>query len=130
MTVSEQIIQVLNVLCAKFGLVIDWTSENVIPYVGTLFEKLVKYEIWTSVAWIIFAAVAAIPVVLAFIKACKSGVFEDDFFALFLVTIFFVGVSAGLVVVVMCQIHDIIKCLTFPEMFVFEYVQKLISGGS
>ena len=129
MVVSEQIIQVLNVLCAKFGLVIDWTSENVIPYVGTLFEKLVKYEIWTSVAWIIFAAVATIPIVLAFIKACKSGVFEDDFFSPLLV-IFFVGVSAGLVAVVMCQVHDIIKCLTFPEMFVFEYVQKLISGGS
>ena len=30
MTVSEQIIQVLDALCEKFGLVIDWTSENAI----------------------------------------------------------------------------------------------------
>jgi hypothetical protein len=129
MTVSEQIIQVLNVLCAKFGLVIDWTSENVIPYVGTLFEKLVKYEIWTSVAWMAFALVALVVITVVFVRARKAEVFDDDFFgplvALLLIAVFGVFIS-----VVIFQIMDIIKCLTFPEMFVFEYVQKLISSGS
>lgn len=35
MTVSDQIINVLDALCEKFGLVIDWTSENVVPYLTT-----------------------------------------------------------------------------------------------
>jgi hypothetical protein len=27
------------------------------------------------------------------------------------------------------QIMDIIKCVTFPEMYIFEYVQGLMNGG-
>ena len=30
--VSNQIIEVLNEICNKFGLAIDWTSKNVQPY--------------------------------------------------------------------------------------------------
>lgn len=36
MTVSEQIISVLDALCEKFGIAINWTEENVIPYVEIL----------------------------------------------------------------------------------------------
>ena len=42
MTVSEQIIQVVDMLCEKFGMAIDWTGENVIPYIEVLCKKLVK----------------------------------------------------------------------------------------
>ena len=31
MTVSEQIIQVIDALCEKFGIAIDWTTQNIIP---------------------------------------------------------------------------------------------------
>ena len=54
MTVSEQIIQVINALCEKFGIVVDWTSKNAIPYLEVLCKKLITYEIWTSVITIIF----------------------------------------------------------------------------
>lgn len=33
MQVSDQIIEVLNYLGEKLGVTIDWTSENVLPYV-------------------------------------------------------------------------------------------------
>ena len=49
MTVSEQIIQVIDALCEKFGIVVDWTSESVIPYLEILCTKLIKYEICTSI---------------------------------------------------------------------------------
>lgn len=32
MQVSDQIIQVLDAICDKFGLAVDWTSTNVLPY--------------------------------------------------------------------------------------------------
>ena len=32
MKVSNQIIEVLEYLCQKFGIVIDWTSESILPY--------------------------------------------------------------------------------------------------
>lgn len=29
---AEQIVEVLNALCEKFGIAVDWSSENVVSY--------------------------------------------------------------------------------------------------
>lgn len=139
MTVSEQIIQVIDALCAKFGLVIDWTSENVIPYLTTLCGKLVSYEIWTSVFWIVFMTVLTIASIIASKKLApifKKGIENQNYLdcgwsvgsgfaivglcALYIATIAVIGT----------QITDIIKCTTFPEMYIFEYVQSIINSLS
>lgn len=132
MTVSEQIIQVLNYLGGKFGIAIDWTSENVIPYVTTLCEKLITYEIWTSVAWM---AITTILSIIAIILSIKFRIFSLDFLeaadlAGGFLMIGFVILWGFTLVCIGTQIFDIIKCVTFPEMYVFEYVQGLINGGA
>lgn len=50
MTVSNQIIAVLDAICEKFGIVIDWTASNIMPYLQDLCKRIVTYEIATSVA--------------------------------------------------------------------------------
>ena len=52
--VSNQIIEVLNEICNKFGLAIDWTSRNVQPYLQELMAKCVAYKFATSIMWLIF----------------------------------------------------------------------------
>ena len=128
MNVSDQIIQVLDHLCGKFGLAIDWTSENVLPYITTLCTKLVTWEIWTSVAWIAFAIVLlVIGIVLTVVSIKKFGELEGieviTVLGSVLCYIAFIGIT-------MTQVLDIVKCVTFPEMFVFEYIQGLINAGS
>ena len=138
MTVSEQIIQVIDKLCEKFGMAIDWTGENVIPYIETLGQKLVTYEIATSVAWILICTAMSIGCILAtkkFAPTFKNGlkrergtyncdwVFATAFAIIVLVIVF--GIIIGTIVT---QTMDIIKCATFPEMYVFEYVQNLINS--
>ena len=54
---SEEIIKVLDVLAEKFGLAVDWTSENVIPYLEQLCGKYVNYEIATSVVWLLLGII-------------------------------------------------------------------------
>ena len=131
MTVSEQIIQVLNVLCAKFGLVIDWTSENVIPYLGELCGKLVNYEIWTSVAWmtcmVLLSIISAVTLIVLR-KQFKPALKEYDLWPV-LVILGCVCIFMASIGVIGQQIGDIIKCVTFPEMYIVEYVQGLISSG-
>ena len=51
---SEEIIKVLDALAEKFGVAVDWTSANVIPYLEQLCGKYVNYEIATSVIWMLF----------------------------------------------------------------------------
>ena len=130
MTVSEQIIQVLDALCNKFGFAIDWTSENVIPYIDTLCTKLVYWEIWSSVSWIGIMAVLS---VIAAIISAKLQIFSEDFYIDWdisgvLLTIFFISLWFATVLCVGTQIFDIVKCCTFPELFVFEYIQGIINS--
>lgn len=42
---SEEVIKILDALAEKFGLAIDWTSANVLPYLQQLCGKYVTYEI-------------------------------------------------------------------------------------
>lgn len=39
--ISDEIIKVLDDLCERFGIVIDWASENVVPQLTVLCEKLI-----------------------------------------------------------------------------------------
>lgn len=57
MTVSEQIIQVLDNLGEKFGLALDWSSENILPYVSELMNKAVSYELWMNIIIFIFITI-------------------------------------------------------------------------
>lgn len=42
---SEEIIKVLDYICGKFGIAIDWTAENVMPQVIDIFSRYRIYEI-------------------------------------------------------------------------------------
>ena len=139
MTVSDQIIQVLDALCEKFGIVVDWTSANVVPYVATLCTKLVSYEIWTSAAIIAFMVVLCIASIIA-TKICyptfkKGWKANSESFCDCGWQVASICAVIGLVILysvaIGCigdEIMDIIKCATFPEMYVFEYVQSLIKA--
>ena len=129
MNVSDQIIQVLDNLCEKFGFAIDWTSENILPYLSTLCNKLISYEIWTSVAWIIIAIIIGITCLIILTKPnirdrMSNGVFEGAFAraAIILLSIFSIAC-------IVMNTMDIIKCVTFPEMYIFEYVQRVLNSG-
>lgn len=131
MTVSDQIIKVLDALCLKFGMAIDWTNENVIPYITTLCAKLISYEIWTSVAWIGIMVVLSI---ISTIIVVKYRIFSSDFvnkwdIVACILQCLFIVIWIGAVICVGVQVFDIIKCVTFPEMYVFEYVQGLVNGS-
>ena len=45
---SDEIIKILDDLATRFCVAIDWTAENVIPYLKELFGRLVTYEIIKS----------------------------------------------------------------------------------
>ena len=58
MNISSQVIEVLDSGCEKFVIAIDWSHQNVLPYLEDLSGKYIKYEIVTSIAWIIFFSLA------------------------------------------------------------------------
>lgn len=127
---SEQIISVIDELGKRFGVVIDWTQESVLPYVEELCSKYVRYEIATSAALCIMTLTATAISAVIFYKALKKlKEIEYDGFLDFVSTVSGILTVAFLFVSILCvpiQIKDIITCLTLPEKMILEYVQSLL----
>lgn len=132
---SEEIIKVLDALAEKFGLAVDWTSANVIPYLEQLCGKYVNYEIATSVIWLLFGISCLIfgRVLFKKIKYCynKSNELDEDSEY----TYGCIGSAIGFgvlmiigVIVVMTQVFDIATCFTFPEKIIIEELKSIYTG--
>ena len=123
MKISEEIINVLEYLCGKIGVTIDWTSENVIPYTETLFQKFIKWEIATSTCWIILTMVVTLIIMIHTSKINKK--YDDDEMSVILNI--FGAISLSIVVLVIgVQIFDIIQCCTFTEKNIYEFITSYI----
>lgn len=118
MEVSKQIIDVLDYISEKIGVTIDWTSQNIIPYVQELCGKYIQWEIASSVVWIILMSLAFFLLVMLWKK--RKGCPEEFEIVFILVG----GVLSVMIVIV--QIFEIVKCVYFPEMQIYEYVKFLM----
>lgn len=123
MEISEQVITIFDDIGERLGIAIDWSQENVLPYLQELFEKYINYEIASSIMWIVlFALGTAVFSVLGFITLKHFGKTDDEW-ALWLGVLiaccavcFFIALIIGLFV----QVYDIITCLTFPEKMIID----------
>lgn len=132
---SEEIIKVLDALAEKFGLVVDWTSANVIPYLEQLCGKYVIYEIATSVVWLLlgiiclFTAKYGFKLTKNFIKKYEEikGYNYNDVWA------GLCGIATGVLIIIgvvvpICQIFDIVTCFTFPEKIIIEELKGIYAS--
>lgn len=116
---SDELIKTFDYLLSQFGIAVDWTGENVIPYLQTLAEKLVRFEINTSIMWLVIGVVVLIVGVWMLVKDIK--VWNTGVFILGVILIIVAGI------VCCCQVYDIIKCVSFPELYVFEYIKHALN---
>ena len=130
MTVSNQIIAVLDAICEKFGIVIDWTASNIMPYLQDLWKRIVTYEIATSVAWIILQVAV---VFLAFYVRNKKirplAEADDDDYSLVVATVICAIIATIAIAVICVQAVDIIKALTIPEITIYKFAKPFLKGG-
>lgn len=130
-SISDQIIAVINDLCQKFGIVIDWTAENVFPYIKDLCARYIQFEIQTSIMWVIcFAAVTALAgIIWATSAIVYANTCSDLAWAISRVSmaVFWIALVLTLIVV-MVQVYDIIECRNIPEKVIIEYIESLISS--
>lgn len=129
MEVSDQIIKVLDNLGQKFGVAVDWTQSNVTPYIQQLGQRIVNYELWTSIVWLILMILLLIISLFTLKKSIKnvSSYDEDKYIPAMFGTIFGIVGLVMSVIVIVTQMLDIVTCLTLPEKIWMEYIQKYIS---
>lgn len=134
---ADQVIKILDDLCQKFGIVIDWTGDNVVPYVEDFIKRYITYEIATSIAWMALPTIVLI-ISIILIASSKKKVNYDNIFSnaeefftsaecrfVFGAALLVVSIVFGTMIFV-TQIGDIITCLTIPEKIIFEELKLLL----
>lgn len=115
---SKEIIEVLDALSDRLGMSIDWTQNNIIPYLQEISSKYVNYEIATSIVWIVVGIILLIVAALVIKKIKTDNDLEDD--EVFWLTIIMVVCGVAGVWIVLTQVFDIVTCYTFPEKIIIE----------
>ena len=131
--VSDQIIKVLDNLCEKFGLAIDWSSKNIQPYLEELMAKAVNYKFSIATMWLIIG-------IILFVIGCigiKFGIFcgkkyyeivenTDWDIAAFVVLLFSIIVLLCSILMIFDNISSMIACKTFPEKVIIDMAQSYL----
>lgn len=138
MSFSDNFIKILDALCEKFGIAVDWTSANVMPYLQDLGSRLVKYEIFTSITWIILILIILIVVSLVFKYFYKKYKDEKENYGGYgyipyelpaFISSIFLGVTIFVsVTLIPSEIFDIIETSTLPEKVILREVQELMDN--
>ena len=137
MEISEQVIKVLDAVCDKFGIAIDWTSNNVIPYIEQLGNKIVTYDVCMSIMWLV---VGCIPLTIAFLikkflnkKKLEAKDKPNDYYFtdgslngaedIY----FIIGILLVVAIVIgIANIQGIIQDIIFPEKTIIEFITPYI----
>lgn len=116
MTFSKEIIEILDYIGSKFGIAIDWTSDNVMPYLQSLCEKYIQWEIATSAAWIIgMILLTGLCFLIAYVG---RSIYLDDIMIPIGVFIGILGIA-----VISFQVYDIVTAITFPELKIYDFLK-------
>ena len=127
-TVAEQIIEVVEYLAQKFGIAIDWSAENLVPVAEHLGSRIVEWNIAEAIFWIILCGIFFIAGIVSVISGFKLMYSKDYHNDDLCFTLKLIGILAaiGFGVGLSYNIYDLIKCLTFPELKILEYIQSFM----
>lgn len=145
MSVSEQIIEVLEYLCSKVGLVIDWSSaklnDDLIPYFKDLTARYTQFK---AIDHGIGAGVGLLLTVIAIVfiiriihcyRLCDSGKMKDSFWAnhygmtdqgMIFAAIFGILLVIGLTLLFI-NLYYMIKWICVPDIQMLETIQNYLS---
>jgi hypothetical protein len=123
MQISNEIIEVLDYLCDKFGIAIDWTNQNIMPYLEQLFTKFIAWELSTSIAYIVIFAIVAVILTVVLIWSARTDVTLSEIICVPII-LGIISLIAGIGV----QVFDIIECNVFPEKILFDYIQTALNN--
>ena len=133
-TFSSQFIEIFDHLCQKFGVVIDWSAQNVIPYITALCGRMTSCVIFKNVV-LIFVFAGIFYLFWRFTNPCcsKENKWDPDFqyckslngsyvlgwIGRGVVTAFSFGVS-------ITALLTIIKCIYLPEFVIIDCLSSYL----
>ena len=133
-TFSSQFIEIFDHLCQKFGVVIDWSAQNVIPYITALCGRMTSYIIFKNVV-LIFVFSGIFYLFWRFTNPCcsKENKWDPDFqYCKSMNGSYVLGwVGRGIVTassfgVSITALLTIIKCIYLPEFVIIDCLSSYL----
>ncbi|WP_252251299.1 hypothetical protein [Clostridium sp. VAP52] len=139
MNLNEQLIQVIDTLCEKFGIAIDWTNSNIVPYLQELSKRIVNYDLTKRTISALFG-ICILMLCLYTIKfMCKDFKKEED--GIFFCYSYgnkemtFLGIVALIIIIfssifftvgIFTDISHIIQDIFLPEQTILEFARPYL----
>ena len=132
---DNEIISAIDTLCEKFGIAIDWSTENVFPAVQELISRYSKYLFINNIYGIILSSIGMIVCSIIVIKVIKAfsekkpwTINKHENLSDLATTFFLIGGFGGIIsiVAVLKMIHNLLKINIIPEIYVLEEIWKLL----
>lgn len=134
---SDEIIKVIDELGKRFGIVIDWSNENVLPYLQELAHRFIIYKTAIGIMTIVISVISIIIFGICMKKLLEwrksekfsENTWDDDLFIFILAMIgcvIAICIAAG---VIIGNTAGIIQNLTIPELTILEYIKPMIGGN-
>lgn len=131
--ISDEIIKVLDVLGEKFGIVIDWTQQNIQSYIQDLCQRVIQYKLSTSIIGLIIAILLLAISIIWFIYTIKITTgyknkyeLSDDKFirqcSCFIITPIMCLIS---LIVGSRMIYNICMCIYVPERVLIDMISSM-----
>ena len=126
MSISSEITNILNDLGNRLGIAIDWTSQNVTPYIQDLISRIAKLEMCNSIIVLLFGIICVIATILCIRFTVKH--YEDDVDEFIGISIVTICIICGVLMLILIPIgiDGLTKSIYLPEFTAIEYIQKLI----
>lgn len=127
---SEEIIKILDNLGERLGIAIDWTSENILPYLQDLMSRFIGLKNVQAIIWLVISAVVILLTILVIIGTIKyikkqdktSYEYEDKIFICGLID-FVIGIVAIIfLTILLCNTFGLIQNIYTPELTLLEYI--------
>lgn len=127
---SEEIIKILDNLGERLGIAIDWTSENILPYLQDLMSRFIGLKNVQAIIWLVISAVVILLTILVIIGTIKyikkqdktSYEYEDKIFICGLID-FVIGIVAIIfLIILLFNIFGLFQNIYTPELTLLEYI--------
>lgn len=140
MSVSDQIIAVINDLGSKMGMAIDWTSANVIPYLQDLVMRISYMAVAKHSIGAALGIIALITSIVIWVKLSKfhirqqekyrkqEYVDEDDLVYIFGIIGIIIGFMLG-IILLSVNVASLVEAIYLPEVAAYNYIQGLMPQG-
>lgn len=130
---SEEIIKVLDNLAQRFGIVIDWTSKNIIPYLEDLASRYIAYNNLIAIVQIVISVVLIILGIICIIKLVKwkNGEDYDNSYCSDDPMMLGLGITGASMLIVLGisliigNTIGIVQNVYMPELTILEYIRNL-----